>query len=141
MFDKLDTERLRAWYEFRLGLETSQDPLQDTIDFYSKAPLVSITMDPYDAATWLDPWELLNENLYCEFAIILAIGYTLSLTDRFSDTKKEIHIITNKEIAQTKYLLYIGDSVIGYQTNTAVDKTQVDNTWMIDKVYQLPTYQ
>jgi hypothetical protein len=141
MFDKSDADRLRAWYEFRISLETSENPIKDTINFYAKAPLVSIMMDPYDITSWLDPWELLNENLYCEFAIILGIGYTLSLTDRFLNEVKEIHICTNKEIAQTKYLLYIGDNVIGYRTNTAVKYSEIDNNWVIDRVYQLPTYQ
>lgn len=141
MFDKSDVERLRAWHEFRLTLETSENPIQDTIDLYNKAPLVSIMMDPYNSETWLDPWELLNENLYCDFAIILAIGYTLSLTDRFLTEVKEIHICTNKEIAQTKYLLYIGDKVIGYQRNTAVDKAEIDSSWVVERVYQLPSYQ
>lgn len=141
MFDKSDVERLRAWHEFRLTLETSENPIQDTIDLYNKAPLVSIMMDPYNLETWLDPWELLNENLYCDFAIILAIGYTLSLTDRFLTEVKEIHICTNKEIAQTKYLLYIGDKVIGYQRNTAVDKAEIDSSWVVERVYQLPSYQ
>ena len=141
MFDKSDVERLRAWYEFRLNLETADDPIQDTIDLYNKAPLVSRMMDPYESESWLDPWELLNENLYCEFSIILGIGYTLSLTDRFLNEGKEIHICTNKEIAQTKYLLYIGNNVIGYRRDSVVDKAEIDSSWVVERVYQLPSYQ
>lgn len=141
MFEKSDVERLRAWHEFRLTLETSEDPIQDTINLYNKAPLVSIMMDPYNNESWLGPWELLNENLYCDFAIILGIGYTLSLTDRFSTVEKKIHICTNKKVAQTKYLLYVGNVVIGYQRNNAVDKAEVDDNWIVERAYQLPTYQ
>ena len=141
MFDKSPADRLRAWHEFRNQLEHSVDPIQDTIDLYSKASIVNIMMDPYDQSTWLDPWELLNENMYCEFATVLGIGYTLSLTDRFSQVHKEIHICTNKEVAQTKYLLYIGENVIGYDRSKAVPKDSIDENWIVETVYQLPSYQ
>lgn len=141
MFDKSEVDRLRAWHNFRTNLETADDPLQDTIDLYNRAPLVSIVMDPWDQETWLDPWELLTENQYCEFSLVLAIGYTLSLTDRFKDTPKEIHICTNKEIAETKYLLYIGDKVIGYDRHTSINKDEIGAEWAAEKVYAVPTYQ
>ena len=38
MFDKKYEDRLTIWREFRNELETSADPLQDTIDFYNQAP-------------------------------------------------------------------------------------------------------
>lgn len=141
MFDKPDSERLAVWHDFRNSLETSDNPLQDVIDFYNKAPLVSIVMDPYDQESWLDPWELLYENKYCEFAIVLGISHTLSLTDRFSQVKKEIHISTNKEVAITKYLLYIGDNVIGFDRQKFIHKDEIDSNWISETVYQLPLYQ
>jgi len=141
MFDKNPVDRLRAWHEFRNTLENSVDPIQDTIDLYSKASIVNIMMDPYDDSTWLDPWELLNENMYCDFATVLGIGYTLSLTDRFSQVAKEIHICTNKEVAQTKYLLYIGEDVIGYDRLKAVPKDTIGENWKVEMIYQLPSYQ
>jgi hypothetical protein len=73
MFDKKYEERLRAWNEFRQSLEASTDPLEDTVKFYERAPVVSIQVDPWDSDTWLNPWELLYENKYCEFSKILAI--------------------------------------------------------------------
>ena len=141
MFDKNPVDRLRAWHEFRNTLEHSVDPIQDTIDLYSKASIVNIMMDPYDQSTWLDPWELLNENMYCDFATVLGIGYTLSLTDRFSQATKEIHICTNKEVAKTKYLLYIGENVIGFDRQQVISKNNIDKDWIAEIVYHLPLYQ
>lgn len=141
MFDKSEGERLRLWHDFRETLETADDPIQNTIDLYSKAPITSISTDPYDPETWMDPWELLNYNMYCDFGKILGIGYTLSLTDRFSSVPKMIHISTNKKVAETKYLLYIGDVVIGYHFDKCIHKNEIDREWIAERVIALPSYQ
>jgi hypothetical protein len=141
MFDKKYEDRLRAWADFRSQLEFSNDPIQDTIDFYNRAPLVNIQVDPYDENTWLDPWTLLRENNYCNFALILGIAYTLQLTTRFSDTDFEIHICTNKEKSEVKYLLYVGNQVIGYQRDKAVNAEIISISYVIEKKYCLPKLQ
>lgn len=141
MFDKSEGERLRLWHQFRQTLEHSKDPIQDTIDFYSSAPLTSISMDPYDSESWMNPWELLNYNMYCDFGKILGIGYTISLTDRFSSKPKMIHISTNKKVAETKYLLYIGDTVVGYEYDTWVNQNKIDSEWIAETAVPLPSYQ
>ena len=84
MFDKKYEERLQLWHDFRSQLETSLDPIQDTIEFYKTAPLNSIAADAWTQDSWPNPWELLEENNYCAFVKILAICYTLQLTDVLS---------------------------------------------------------
>lgn len=137
MFDKKYDDRLRHWSEFRESLETSKNPIQDAIDFYSKAPLVSIMVDPYDQDTWLDPWQLLLENKYCDFSIILGISYTLKLTERFTNEVFEIHIITDKEKSEVKYLLYIGNVVVGYDRTKPVFAEEIPMHLKTEKVYSL----
>lgn len=137
MFDKKDSDRLRAWVDFRNALETSDDPIQETINLYNTAPLVSIQVDPYNQDTWLDPWQLLSENQYCEFAILLGIFYTLQLTTRFSDTPAEIHICTNKETSEVLYLLHLGNKVIGLDRQCAVDSKDVPANYTIETKYTL----
>lgn len=141
MFDKKYDDRLRAWSEFRNSLESSNDPIQDTINFYNRAPLVSISVDPYDESTWFEPWDLLHENTYCSFSIILGIAYTLQLTARFSDAHFEIHICTNREESEVKYLLYIDNLVIGYRRDRAVDAKDLPQNLEIEKVYVLKPQQ
>jgi len=48
MFDKKYEERLAAWVDFRNQLETSDTPFEDIFNFYNRAPLVKIQVDPYD---------------------------------------------------------------------------------------------
>jgi hypothetical protein len=137
MFDKKYEDRLRAWVEFRAQLEKSDDPFKDVIDYYNRAPLVRIVVDPYDETTWLDPWTLLYENKYCEFSIILGIAYSLQLTDRFSASKFEIHICTDKDNSEVKYLLFVDDTVLGFYRDRAISAKELPKSLHIEKQYTL----
>jgi hypothetical protein len=137
MFDKKYEDRLQLWSNFRSQLETSDNPIQDTIDLYNRAPLVSIMVDPYDKESWIDPWELIYENIYCNFAIILGIFYTLKLTERFSSSRFEIHISTDKKNSEVKYLLYVDNVVIGYNRFKAIAAEDVPTNLKTEKIYVL----
>ena len=128
MFDKSYENRLLLWRDFRSSLEESLDPIQDTINFYRKAPYVKIQADPYTPSTWPDPWELLEENIYCPFVKILAICYTLQLTDVFSGANFEIHITYDTKRSETLYLLYVDNQVIGYHDDKTITTKELPNT-------------
>lgn len=140
MFEKKYEHRLAAWHDFRQSLETAEDPLQSVIDFYNRAPMVSINTDPYSNDTWLDPWELVLENQYCEFCRVLGQCYSLQLTERFSDTDFEIHISIDSEKSESYYLLYVGDKVLGYR-NFYVSIDDIPQTVVAQKVYHMPKLQ
>lgn len=137
MFDKKYEDRLRIWSDFRNSLENSRDPIQETIDFYSKAPLVNIVVDPYDKDTWLDPWQMIYENTYCNFSIILSIAYTLKLTERFSQSNFEIHICTDNSKSEVKYLLCVEDSVVGYRIDKAVKRADLPKELIFETKYSI----
>ena len=138
MFDKKYEDRLTIWREFRNELETSADPLQDTIDFYNQAPYCLIAADPFTPSSWPTAWELLEENNYCAFVKILAICYTLQLTDVLSKASYEIHITRDRKKSATYYLLYVDDIVIGFDADTYVHRTEMPNTLRSELVHQLP---
>ena len=125
MYDKQYEDRLASWAEFRSTLETSHDPIQDTIDFFSKAPLVNIQTDPYTPSSWPDPWELIKENIYCPFVKILAICYTLQLTDILSRESFEIHITHDQKKSSTYYLLYVGNRVVGFEEGKHIHRDKL----------------
>ena len=141
MFEKKYEERLVIWRDFRTTLETTKDPIQDTIDFYNQAPVCLIAADPYTPSTWPDPWELLEENNYCSFVKILAICYTLQLTDVLSQASYEIHITRDNENSETYYLLYVNDIVIGFNGDTHVHRSKLPTTLRSELVHALPTQQ
>jgi hypothetical protein len=141
MFDKKFEDRMSIWREFRNTLETSSDPIQQTIEFYNRAPHCLIATDPYNPSTWPNPWELLQENKYCSFVKILAICYTLQLTDVLSQASYEIHITRDNENSETYYLLYVDDIIIGFNGDTYVHKSELPNTLYSELVHALPPQQ
>lgn len=141
MFDKTYEQRLALWRSFRESLETADNPIQLAIDFFKRAPQVSMAADPYTQSTWPDPWEMIKENSYCEFVKILAICYTLQLTDRFSQSHFEIHITQDKQRSSTDYLLFIDDRVVGLAGDTHVHRNQVPTSSVSEYEYPMPPLQ
>ena len=137
MFSKHYEKRLAAWHEFRKSLEKDSDPIQTTLDFYKAAPRVNINCDPWDRNTWPDPWELLAENEYCEYCIILGMCYTLQLTDKFSQAKFEIHIVIDQENSDRMYLLYVDNNVLGYYYNSHIDRNELPPRLHSEVIYQM----
>ena len=141
MFKKSYEQRLVIWRSLRDGLEVSKDPIQEAIDFYNQAPKCLIAADPYTPSTWPDPWELLEENNYCSFVKILAICYTLQLTDVLSQASFEIHITRDNKNSETYYLLYINDTVVGFNGDTHVHRSELPATLRSELVHAMPPQQ
>lgn len=127
MFEKSFYERLRVWRELRNKVETSNTPFEDVLDFWRKAPLGRPYTDPYDSENWPDPWELIHENIYCEFLQILGICYTLQLTERFSTSSFEIHITLDKKQDAIVYLLFVDNQAIGYYNDGSIDEHDIEH--------------
>ena len=128
-FEKFES-RITSWRELRASLEDNTSPITHTIDFWNKAPISAKSCDPYDCNTWLKAWQLIDENKYCDFSKILAIYYTLSLTDRFKNCRYEIKIAADKEKQKLYYLLFVDDLVIGYLYDNYVLTTELPELWI-----------
>lgn len=137
MFDKNPEDRLRAWSDFRNNLESEPDPFTSAVELYNMAPLSAYSIDPDSPTSWPNPWELLNENEYDELGYILGIGYTLGLTDRFSECPIEIHITQDKEKSRQYYLLHIDDKVIGFDRQGPVCRKELPSTLFVESIHKL----
>ena len=73
--------RLKSWYELRQSLENKDIATKClAIDkWWQYAPLVNYYLHPDDIDNWPGPWELLNDNNYCQIARGLGMVYTLLL--------------------------------------------------------------
>jgi hypothetical protein len=138
MFDKTYEHRLQSWHDFREQIESEQDPIQFVIDNYEQPPTVSMHTDPWTPEQWPSPWELIQENQYCEFCKLLGICYSLQLTDKFSQANFEIHIGIDKEESKTYYLLFVDDIVIGYLDETYVHRSKLSENYYSQQVYPMP---
>ena len=144
MFDnKKYEDRLASWCNFRKTLETSEDPIQEAIDYYDSAPRVSINTDPWDQNTWPTPWELIAENQYCNFCILLGVCYSLQLTQRFTGKEFEIYIGADVEKSKTMYVLQTGSDVVTVEQNgndvkkqtKSLDKIAVEKRYAMSKLH------
>mgnify|MGYP003624221880 FL=1 len=142
MFNKRYEERLITWAGFRDSLEDAEEPFRQVQELYNTCPLVSMYTDPYDISTWPDPWQLVEENQYCEFRIVLAQCYSLQLTERFTDAKFEIHIYVDQDKSDMKYLLIINDEhVLGYDRYEVVSKSSLPETLQPQMSHLMHTIQ
>jgi hypothetical protein len=110
VFNLYQTDKLKAWKDFRDTLEVSQNPFADVAEFWAKAPFVNRYLDPYRSNTWPDPWKLILDNQFDDLAIALGMCYTLQLTSRFKDSKYEIHMSMSP--SETRHILVIDDSAV-----------------------------
>jgi hypothetical protein len=140
MFDRTYEQRLKDWTEFRTVLDhTVEDPLILAIQKYKWAPTVSIHTDPWTRETWPSPWELIEENTYCEFCKLLGICYTLQLTDKFSQAKFEIHIGIDDSKSASYYLLFIDQFIIGYLDDSYIHANDLPPSFRSQQVYSMHT--
>lgn len=134
--EKVIQRQLDAWFKLRQNLETSEDPFLDVSKFFLKLPKVKFYTDPYDSGTWPTPWELVSENEYCEFNLILGMCYTLQLTDRFKHIQPKIHIAVDNNSKTVYYLLLIEDKVYGYKEGWSTI-TELPKSLKIQKIYNM----
>tara|TARA_Y100000287_G_scaffold175051_1_gene164431 strand:- start:978 stop:1397 length:420 start_codon:yes stop_codon:yes gene_type:complete len=117
MFKENYYQNIELWLGLRNQLEVDKDPFDSVFKFWNNVPTSKISIDPYDKERWPDPWEMIYENDYCEFKKILAICYTLQLTDRFSRSDFGIHITLDRDKSRYLYLLEVDNKTISIYNN------------------------
>lgn len=135
--DLLIQTRFRSWYALRQNVEQSSDPFNLVSKFFSRLPRVKRYTDPYDRSTWPTPWELIQENEYCEFNIILGICYTLQLTERFKDIQPKINLAIDKDSKTSYYLLVFDKMIYGYSNEEWISSLDLPKTLKIQKIYTM----
>lgn len=73
--------RLKSWYDLRTSLveADTQTKCIEVDKWWQRAPLVTHYLHPIDLPMWPGPWDLLNDNEYCQIARGLGMIYTLLL--------------------------------------------------------------
>jgi DNA polymerase elongation subunit (family B) len=135
--ERQTSRRFDEWSKFRKHLETSETPYEDVVKYFQKLPKVKVYTDPYDRSTWPTAWELIEENQYCPFNIILGICFTLQLTDRFSNIDPTISISIDNVNKTVYYLLYFDDKVYGYSEDGWISALDVPKTVVQIKIYPM----
>lgn len=116
--------RLTSWNQLRLV--TKEIPCESALfqinQWWFRAPWRPYYLHWDDQDNWPDPWQLLNDNIYCELARGLGILYTITLLDR-ADLAPVDLILTESgynlvRVSKEKYILnWESDSIVN--TNLA----------------------
>lgn len=135
---KLDLDRrLSAWSSLRKQLETSETPLEDTIEFWNMAQLIGHNplIDPYYQASWPTPWEIIEHNRYDDFTKAIMIGYTLLLTERYKNNVVEIKTLIDKEHKRLYNVVYIDEvCVLNFSDTDIVTPDQIPEDFCVENL-------
>lgn len=131
-------ERLHAWAQLRtqaaaLPLETA---LATINTWWFQAPWRPYHLHWDDQLTWPDPWQLLDDNVYCGLARGLGIMYTITILDR-PDIQDAVLTESGGDnlvlVDKSKYILnWDADTVV----NTSPDITMSRRRLSQDKIKQ-----
>jgi hypothetical protein len=141
MFNTKYENRLVEWRKLRDDIEESEEPLRLCLDFWKDIPEVRVAADPYNKESWPTPWEMIEENNYCSFVKILAICYTLQLTERFTHEAFEINIVQDKEQQDVSYLLFFDTTCIGYNNMKPILISNLPSNLIFEKRFAMPKIQ
>ena len=140
MFEQDTDGRLSAWSGVRKQIDSSKDPLQVVIDFWSDVPFTphNHIIDPYYQDSWPTPWELIVHNRYDDFTKAVMIGYTLLLTEKYR--KSAIQIKTLVDISNTKlYNVVCVDNLwaLNFSDTSAVAMDIIPSSFRLENLIDL----
>jgi len=110
MWGRTFDERLAAWIALRRqAADLAPQAALETINaWWFRSPWTPYYLHWDDQDTWPDPWQLLEENIFCPLARALGMLYTVAMLDRSDFRDAELLEIQNHNlvlIQNKKYIL------------------------------------
>jgi hypothetical protein len=110
--------RLDSWTQLRT--RASALPVEQALEainaWWFSAPWTGYHLHWDDQEEWPDPWQLLDDNIFCEVARGLGILYTITLLDRADIDSAELVLSKNGhnlvQVDKSKYILNWDKSTI-----------------------------
>lgn len=126
MWPKTFDQRLRGWSDLRYRNESTDldQALVDINDWWGQSPWTPYYLHWDDRDRWPDPWQLLEENVYCDLARGLGIMYTILLLNRVDIKDPVLFEYDNQNLVRVgreKYILN-SHSEIGVNNNLEILK-------------------
>lgn len=139
MFDPRLQDRLKAWRTFRNKINSAafNSAVLETIKFWARAPFVPYYLDAAKPETWPDPWDLVEENYYCDLAKALGILYTLYFTEHGPKHTWHLRVYQDKE---TKYVYNTIDIDNGEYVINLVDNELVNKQYLNESLVLIHEY-
>ncbi len=139
MFDPRLQDRLKTWRTFRNKLNSTDfnSAVLQTIKFWKSAPFVPYYLDAASSLEWPAPWDLIEENYYCDLAKALGMLYTLYFTDHGPTHTWHLRVYQDKE---TRYIYNTIDIDNGKYVINLVDDEVVNNQYLNDSLVLMYEY-
>lgn len=140
MFNKLPDDRLSEWKSLREAVDQHDDPLNMVAEFWGSAPMVSYNhkIDQYNQKSWPTPWEIIVENRYDDFTLGIMIGYTLKLTEKFSNSKIEVRTLVDENRTKLYNLVYIDNNmVLNYDKWKSIEAEKIPDSFLMENLVDI----
>jgi hypothetical protein len=140
MFDLEVDDRLAAWADLRKSMDSSSDPLQTVIDFWSAAPFHAHNheIDPYYSQSWPTPWDIVVANKYDDFTKAVMIGYTLLLTERYKNSSIQIKTLVDSNFKRLYNVVYVDDTwALNYDDTKVVSVNNIPSLYSLENLVVL----
>jgi hypothetical protein len=123
MWAKSFSSRLESWNLLRERCQSlpKQSALTQINVWWFGAPWCPYYLHWDDAQSWPDPWQLLNDNIYCDLARGLGILYTITLLERADLTSADL------VLTEDGYNLVLVDNskyILNWESNSVVNTFQ-----------------
>jgi hypothetical protein len=139
MFNVQPGLRLGLWKRFReeLDLLSFDQAVLKVSEFWDRCPYIPFYLDYNQAQSWPDPWELINENIYCDLAKALGIVYTLHLTKHKSLLFPELRIYFDPNTRYYYHIAYLchGKYVLNLIEHEVVNKEHINQRLKLKYCY------
>lgn len=131
MWHKTFSDRLASWSDLRRQCETldTDATLVAINSWWFDTPWTPYHLHWDDRANWPDPWQLLDDNLYCGLARGLGILYTIAIVDR-PDLQDAVLVEVDSDnlvlVGQGKYILnWDRDTVVNINLSPKKTRHQI----------------
>jgi len=119
------TEKILAWRQLRKSLgpiNNLESTLDSVANWWTYAPWVKKTIDPYQPDTWPTPWDMISKGHFCRSAIALGQAYTI--WNLYPELKCEIWLINNRSEQDVHLITVVNDSIMLNYTMTTLVATE-----------------
>lgn len=106
------SEKILSWRELRKKSAEAGAQLAISMinNWWTYAPWVRKTIDPYRPDSWPSPWDMINKGYFCRSAIALGQAYTF--WNIFPDVDCELWLINNKSEQDVHLVVVIDKTMV-----------------------------
>lgn len=130
-------DRLLRWREWRLSLDdlSFEQALSTVAKTWMMVPRVNHYLAPDEIHNWPTPWELINDNMYCDLAVALGMLYSLQLSKHGNQHEFSLAIVNHNSNWLNLCLADGWLNVLNWQEGAIVNTPTLPDTTILHHHY------